>query len=125
MAARLTINRGTTYSITYQHFINGVSASLVGATVYFTVKSAENDTSSLDATAIIKKDVTSHTDPTHGITTITLDPSATSYVNGTSNYINPGRYYYDIKVKDATGNIYLTEKGRVNIAGSSTNRGIS
>lgn len=45
---KLKINRGTTYTITYNHKVDGVATTLVGATVRFTLKSVEWDTDAND-----------------------------------------------------------------------------
>jgi hypothetical protein len=71
---------------------DGVAVNLTGATVFLTVKTKPNDT---DASAILKKDVTAHTDPTHGITRVIL--------SNTEMNIAPGAYYYDIQVKSSAG----------------------
>lgn len=116
MASKLKIDRGTRYVITFNYERDGAAADLTGATVRFTVKSVESDTSSDDSTALIKKDVTSHTDPTAGQTEISLSPTDTQ--------VDPGDYYYDIKVdEDSDGlNVYKAAEGRVIIDGSPTNR---
>lgn len=115
MSSKLTITRGTTYSLTfYYQDSTGAALTLVGATVFFTVKSAEYDTDATDTTALISKTVTSHTNAAAGITTIALTP--------TDTYVTPGNYYYDIKVKNAAGDIYKMIEGRCVIDGSPTNR---
>lgn len=110
----LKVNKGTTYTITYNHKENGEAKSLAGATVRFTVKDEEWDTDATDAQAQIVKNVTTHDDPAGGITTIELTPTETN--------LTPAKYYYDIKVEDADGNIYKTVEGRLKIDGSPTNR---
>lgn len=112
--AKLKVNRGTTYVITYNHLIDGVATSLVGSTVRFTMKSTEFDTDATDATALIVKDVTSGT--AGGEAIITLTP--------TNTYQTPGKYYYDIKVDVASdgATIYKMDEGTIIIDGSPTNR---
>lgn len=112
--ANLKINRGTTYAITYNHKVNGIATTLVGATVRFTMKSAEWDTDADDSDALVTKNVTDGT--SGGVATITLTP--------TNTYQTPGKYYYDIKV-DVNSNgatIYKMDEGTVTIDGSPTNR---
>ena len=87
---------------------------LTGATIYFTVKE-ETDEVASDTSALIKKDVTDHTDPTHGITTIALTPSDTNVI--------PGKYGYDIKLKKANGDQTTIKVGACNILDVYTNRG--
>lgn len=79
---------------------------LTGSTVYFTIKSAY-DSDQADASAIIKKDITSHTNPTQGLTTITLLPADTS--------VAAGKYGYDIKLKKATGEQSTITVGEVTV----------
>ena len=52
---KLKINRGTTYTLTYNHKVDGVATTLVGATVRFTLKSVEWDTDANDTTALVVK----------------------------------------------------------------------
>ncbi len=112
--AKLKINRGTTYSITYNHLVNGVATTLVGATVRFTMKSVEFDTNATDTTALVTKNVTTGT--AGGVATITLTP--------TDTYQTPGTYFYDIKVDvNSDGvTIYKMDEGKIVLDGSPTNR---
>lgn len=117
----LTIKRGTTYPITFENTdSSGTAIDLTGATVYFTAKSAESDTSLDDSTAVITKDVTTHVDEngdpsaTSGISTIELDPDDTT--------VNPGTYFYDITVKYASGVVNTPIEGKLKIDGKPTNR---
>lgn len=112
--ANLKINRGTTYTITYNHTVDGVATTLVGATVRFTMKSTEFDTDATDAAALVTKNITTGT--AGGVATITLTP--------TNTYQTPGKYFYDIKV-DVNSNgvtIYKMDEGRITVDGSPTNR---
>lgn len=113
MATSLKINRGTTYTIGFTYLRNGVAASLVGATVRFTVKTSEYDNSMTDATAIIIKNITDGTEK--GTATITLNPTDTAT-------LEPGKYYYDIKVAEVTGDVYKCDEGTITLDGSPTNR---
>lgn len=113
MASSLKITRGTTYTIGFSYQRNGVAASLVGATLRFTVKASEYDSDITDATAVISKNVTSGT--AGGNATITINPSDTAT-------LAPGKYYYDIKVQEAGGAIYKCVEGTITIDGSPTNR---
>lgn len=112
--ANLKVNRGTTYVITYNHEVNGVATTLVGATVRFTMKSTEFDVDADDSDALITKNVTNGT--SGGVATITLTP--------TNTYQTPGKYYYDIKVDvNSDGvTIYKMDEGTIKIDGSPTNR---
>lgn len=113
MASTLKINRGTTYTIAFNYQRNGSPASLVGATVRFTVKSSEYDSNTTDATAVITKNVTTGT--AEGSATITINPSDTAS-------LEPNKYFYDIKVQEAGGAIYKCDEGVIKLDGSPTNR---
>ena len=110
----LKVNKGTTFTMTYNHKENGEAKTLAGATVRFTVKDEEWDTDATDTQAQIVKNVTTHDDEAGGVTTIALDETDTD--------LTPAKYYYDIKVEDADGNIYKTVEGRFKVDGSPTNR---
>lgn len=112
--ATLKVNRGTTYAIIYNHKVDGVATTLVGATVRFTMKSTEYDTDADDSDALVVKNVTSGT--SGGVATITLTP--------TDTYQTPGKYFYDIKVDVASDGvtIYKMDEGIVKLGGSPTNR---
>lgn len=112
--ANLKINRGTTYTIGIVYKKNGVPTTLVGATVRFTIKSVEWDDNMTDTDAIVLKNVT--TGNSSGEATITIDPTDTATVD-------PGKYYYDIKVEEAGGDIYKIDEGTIALDGSPTNRG--
>lgn len=114
MAVKRIVRRGTTYSVLYQHQHDGVNHTLVGATLYLTVKTVESDDSADDATAVIQKTVTSHTNAAAGQSTIELTP--------TDTYIDPADYKYDIRVKEAGGRVYVVDEGIMTIDGSPTNR---
>jgi len=111
--ATIKINRGTTFTIGVNYQRNGVAATLVGATVYFTAKTAEFTTDATDADASVKKDVTNGT--ALGEATITLNPADTIS-------LLPGKYFYDIKVKEAGGSIFKIDEGTIKLDGSPTNR---
>lgn len=112
--AQLKINRGTTYTIGIVYKRNGVATSLVGATVRFTVKTAEYDSDWTDSDAVILKNVTDG--DVNGNATITIDPADTAE-------LTPDKYYYDIKVEQADGAIYKIDEGTIKLDGSPTNRG--
>lgn len=113
MANKLKINRGTTYTIGLNYQRNGEAASLVGATVRFTVKSTEYSANTTDTDALIVKNVTDG--DALGQATITISP------NDTATML-PNTYYYDLKVEDASGNIYKLDEGTVILDASPTNR---
>jgi hypothetical protein len=112
---KFNIDRGTTFTIDIVYRKNGVAASLVGATIRFTVKSVEFDSSTTDATAVITKNVTSHVDADNGLSLITINPADTAT-------LTPGKYNYDIKVAEAGGAVYKIDEGTLKLDGSPTNR---
>lgn len=111
--ANLAINRGTTFIIDFLYKKDGVASSLVGATVRFTVKTEEFDDNTTDSDALILKNVTDG--DALGQAEIVIDPEDTAT-------IEPGKYYYDIKVEEADSTIYKVIEGRFAIDGSPTNR---
>jgi len=62
--------------------------------IYFTVRSRETINDPDDTTAIIHKEQDVHTNPTRGITEILLTSTDTDAI--------PGKYLYEIQVKDTT-----------------------
>jgi hypothetical protein len=111
--ATLNINRGTTYHRTGTVSVDGEPTTLVGATVRFTIKTTEWDTSTDDSTALVTKNVSSG--DADGNYTITLNPDDTKS-------IDPGKYFYDIRVEFPGGSIYKIDEGKIKLDGSATNR---
>jgi hypothetical protein len=112
---KFTVDRGTTFTIDVAYRDNGSPASLVGATVRFTVKSTEYDSSVDDSTAVITKDITSHTNAPEGLSAVIIDPADTAT-------LEPGKYHYDIKVAESGGAVYKIDEGTLKLDGSPTNR---
>lgn len=110
MASDITINRGTTYTITHVYKKNGVESS-DGATLFFTVKTDESDLDDTDSTALVSKNVAM----SGATNVVTLDPDDTQD-------IEPGKYWFDLKVLEDAGPIYRVAKGRCTIDASPTNR---
>lgn len=111
--AVLVVNRGTTFNITVRYSHNGVPASLVGATVRFTMKNVEYSPDMADADAILKLDVTNGT--ADGVAVITLAPADTAG-------LTPGEFFYDIKVEEVGGDVFKIIEGRLRLDASPTNR---
>lgn len=111
--ANLKINRGTTYTIGFDYQRNGEAETLVGATVRFTIKSDEYDDDMTDTSAVVLKNITDG--DVNGHAEIVIDPADT-------NNVEPGKYFYDIKVVEAGGSIYKVDEGKVILDGSPTNR---
>lgn len=111
----ITLHRETDETIQFSYFETDGTTSrvLTGATVYFTVKVVKYSTVADDTDALIKTDVTP-TDPANGKTDINLSHLDTA--------IAPLVYFYDIKVKEQDGKIYLAQQGRCTVTTSPTNR---
>ena len=88
-----------------------VEIVITGWTIFFTLKKKIDD---LDADAIISKTITSLTDPTHGITTVTIPASELTSL--------AGPYYYDFQFKNASGGIYTITSGIVTFMRDITRR---
>ena len=97
MAESLEIIRGDDISLPFTYKdADGVAIDITGYTIFFTAKAVIDDDVT-DADAVIKKDVTSHTNPTGGESLITLTDADTN--------VAPQNYLADIQLKDDSGNI--------------------
>ena len=105
------IFRKTSPTFEVKFKINGYATNIDGWTVLYTLKEKISDT---DDNAKIKKDITTHTDSTGGITLIELSRDDTD--------IAPGSYYYDVKYVDDEGNGDIIIYGRLTIMKSVTQR---
>lgn len=115
MASRLTVNRGTTFTINGIYMENGVATNITSCTIRFTVKAAMWDENATDTDALILKNVTSFAAPTTGAYLVTL--------SATDTFLDPNTYFYDIKIQKADGvTIYRIDNGQFIISGSPTNR---
>jgi hypothetical protein len=87
---KLTIQKGNPYNGTITVTDSaGVAYDLTGKTIFFTVKKQDNEDTD-DTNAVITKDITVHTDPTHGITVLALTAIQTNIVEGD--------YKYDLRI---------------------------
>lgn len=93
---------------------DGVAINITGYTVFFTMKKRPDDDSD-DSDAPIKKTVTSHTDPTHGITVVNLTSAETAL-------LEPRRYVYDFQLKDLSNKITSSRYGVLEVIKDVTNR---
>lgn len=101
----LTIIRGDDINITLAFTdTDGDPVDLTGSTLFFTVKEKLSD---VDDDAVIEKDVTSHTNPTGGVTVLALTSTDTD--------INAGSYYWDIQIKNEAGKIASSQKGLLKV----------
>lgn len=113
LRSNLNLIRGDSSSIGFEFQENGVASDLTGCTVFFTAKPAlTNDTG--DTSAVITVEVTSHTNPTAGITTIPLTSTDTN--------VDPGEYYYDIQVKKVDNSIVSIPAQLLTISADVTRR---
>ncbi len=96
--SKIQIFRGVSYPVVYNHTdTDGEPVTLVGKTLYFTVKPDVFDDDAADTTALIQKTILpgDHTDAAGGISGFTLDD--------TDTYVEPGKYHFDFIVEDSTG----------------------
>jgi len=110
--SELEVYRGDhkTYTLTFTDG-DGAAIDITGWTIFFTVKTSESDA---DADAVITKDVTSHTSPTGGLSSIALTSADTN--------IDVKRYHYDIQIKKDDGSIVTVTKDRFSITTDITRR---
>ena len=92
---------------------DGAYVDITGWTVFFTAKSKMTDP---DASAVISKTITTHTDAENGETEITLTLTDTT--------LTPGSYYYDIIIQDddSPANRHLVLEGKLTITKTATQR---
>lgn len=102
MAQKIKFYRKTTTNIN----LTFPGVDLGGATVYLTVK-PDFDSDQADSSAVISKDVTSHTDPSAGQTLIALTPDDTN--------IAAGKYVFDIKLKKSSGETSVVSIGQCTV----------
>ncbi len=107
----LCVDRGTTPGWYLRFTKNGSAEDITGWTIYLTVKEHMQDE---DVDAIITKDITTHENPTGGITLIELTTVDTD---------RTGSNYYDIKAKDDEGNSWIIAWGRMKFEATVTQRG--
>ena len=104
MAKNLTAFRGDSKVIHLTFKTDaGVDIDISLWTVFFTVKESKDDA---DADAYIQKNITSHTDPTHGETDIALTAADTADCLG--------NLFYDIQIKKGDGTIITVIDGIIN-----------
>jgi len=110
--SRLSVYRGDdkTFNFTFKNS-NGAAINITDWTIFFTVKEHETDA---DDDAKIKKDVTSHTSPTGGLSTLSITDSDTN--------LTPKKYYYDFQYKKADGTIKTIVKGEFRVLTDITRR---
>jgi len=114
--------RGNTYILNipvYQS--DGVTPfNLTGGTVYFTLNSSATPPGDgTDASAAIKKQVSSFITPSGG-----TYPSQAQILlaNTDTSGLNQGTYYYDVQVKDVSGNIISLQSNTFTVIDDITTR---
>jgi len=113
MAAIKNVIRGDSHTINLTVTGPTGPVDLTGSTVFFTVNASNNPLN--DDDAVIEKTVTTHSDPTAGETIIALDPADTASVV-------IGDYFYDIQIKDPSGNISSLPKDKFQLVSDITRR---
>lgn len=104
----MNIQRGNPYTAVLTFTDNDGSAyDLTGKTVFFTIK-LSSDVARNDDAALIKVDITEHTDATGGITTLSLTAAQTTLldVKRAGYYKADFRIYQDGVVQTNTTTIY-------------------
>lgn len=97
----MILYKGNPYSATITVVDSaGTAYNLTGKTVFFTVKKL-TDNGDDDTNALITKDITNHTNPTGGITTLTLTTTQTN--------IAIGDYKWDIRIYSASVQLNTTQ----------------
>ena len=110
--SRLSVYRGDdkTFNFTFKNS-NGAAINITDWTIFFTLKEHEADA---DDDAKIKKDVTSHTSPTDGLSQLSITDSDTN--------LDPKKYYYDFQIKKDDGIIRTLVKGDFRVLTGITRR---
>lgn len=98
--------------VTFTDNDTNLPINITGYTVYFTVNMTKDSID--DEDAVIKKDITDHTDPTNGKTLIQLTSTDTA--------IAIGKYHYDVQYKDENNQIKTVVIGNINIIQDVTKR---
>lgn len=95
--------------ITYND-ANGNAQDITDWTFWITVKADIDDS---DADAVFQNKVTTHDDPTNGVTTIPVNAADTDGEGGNT-------HVYDLQRKDASGNIKTFLAGQFHVVKEST-----
>lgn len=97
--------RGDTRTLSIQiNNSDGTAYNLTGCTVFFTLNASKTPgEDATDSTAALKTSTSSFSTPSSGLATLTLTSTLTAA-------LAEGTYYYDIQLKDGSGNI--TSLGR-------------
>lgn len=107
----LDIIRGDTRPISV-HFSDksttpATDIDITDCAVFFTVKRRNDVDGTDDSAAVISKKITSHTDPTHGLTEIVLTKDDTD--------LPTGEYLWDLQIVNLSGVVTSTRAGLFNV----------
>lgn len=110
---KITYNRGTTYRLTHKY----TAPTYFGENLIFTVKTVENDDDATDTTNIIMtpKEVAMSGSSFPQTTEIVIDPPDVAVT------VDPGTYFYSIKVFDSNGDEYIADSGKFILTAVPTN----
>ncbi len=93
---------------------NGAAFNITGYSVFFTVKRECDISDANDDNALISKKVTSHSNPTAGITAIALTTTDTDQ--------SAGIYYWDLQLVSGGGAVSSTRRGEIEFTNDITKR---
>lgn len=96
---------------------NGTAIDITGYKLFFTAKTNNDDS---DDNALIKKDVTTHLDPDGDDGTSTGQSRIT--LSSTQTAVDVGVFYYDVQMKDTSGNITTITVDRFRVKQEITTR---
>ena len=103
MAAKISIYRGASYPVIYNHTDTaGVAVPLTGKTLYFTAKANKYDSDAADSTAIIKKTVATHVGIVGGVSLNAALGISGFTLTDLDTFVEPGTYYFTFLVEDNT-----------------------
>lgn len=94
----------------------GLPVDLTDSTVFFTIKRRFSDT---DDEALLAVEITTHTDPDNGVTTLSISHTDTEDLDITSEDYP---YKWDLQLKDSSGRITSTKAGDCYVLPDVTNR---
>jgi len=106
MPSDFNVKRGDTlvFRETFTYTDTGLPVNISNWTIWFTLKKNEDDA---DASAIVKKQFTTFTQPTLGITTLRA-------AEASETYGLLGKYFFDIQYKDESGIVRTPDYGVIN-----------
>lgn len=101
MRIQITRNNDRSLKVTAKNKADGSVHDITGWTIHFTVKKNADDK---DSEAIIRKEVTSHTNAAQGISHIVIDADDTKTKD-------VGFYVFDLLIVDSNGKRQSTQQG--------------